>query len=200
MISNLVEVSWFTQDVSHPSPAYVAAVVLTGRKTVPQLLARLTRPSSIRPSMETQRTIMQLLSNQHASQEIDTDVQIASSSLRLPLECPAMRSRMRLPARAGTCEHVQCFDLEGYIRMNEKRPSKTRTFVHHSRSATFSLSQLGYVLFATNQQPTPIYSSISSFSISSASVHRRSKQWNTISTGNGRLSVKRNRHDEEIAR
>ena len=142
MISNLVEVSWYTQDVSHPSPAYVAAVVLTERKTVPQLLARLTRPSSIRPSMETQLAIMQLLSTQHASQEIDNDVQIASTSLRLPLECPAMRSRMRLPARAGTCEHVHCFDLEGYIRMNEKRPSKARTSVHHSRPASFLFHSL----------------------------------------------------------
>ena len=130
MISNLVEVCWYTQDVSHPSPAYVAAIVLTERKTVPQLLARLTRPSAIRPSMETQRTIMQLLATQHASQEIDNDVQIASTSLRLPLDCPAMRTRMRLPARAGTCQHVHCFDLEGYLRMNEKRPSKNHSSVH----------------------------------------------------------------------
>jgi hypothetical protein len=36
-----------------------------------------------------------------------------------------MRIRMRLPGRAMTCKHVHCFDLEGYLRMNEKKPSKS---------------------------------------------------------------------------
>jgi hypothetical protein len=36
-----------------------------------------------------------------------------------------MRTRMRMPGRAITCKHVHCFDLEGYLRMNEKKPSKS---------------------------------------------------------------------------
>ncbi len=125
LISNLIEISWFTQDVSTPPPTYVAAVFLTERKTVPQLLARLSRTSAIRPSIETQRTITQILSAPHTPQGIDNDLEVASTSLRLPLDCPAMRTRMRMPGRAITCKHVHCFDLEGYLRMNEKKPSKS---------------------------------------------------------------------------
>ncbi|CAF0997018.1 unnamed protein product [Rotaria sordida] len=123
LISNLIEISWFTQDLSVPPPTYVAAVFLTERKTVPQLLARLSRPSAIRPSIETQRTITQILSASQTPQGIDNDLEVASTSLRLPLDCPAMRIRMRLPGRAVTCKHVHCFDLEGYLRMNEKKPT-----------------------------------------------------------------------------
>ncbi|CAF1297088.1 unnamed protein product [Rotaria magnacalcarata] len=123
LISNLVEISWFTQDVSNPTPTYVAAVFLTERKTVPQLLARLSRPSAIRSSIETQRTVTQILAASQTSQGADNDLEVASTSLRLPLDCPAMRIRMRMPGRAVTCKHVHCFDLEGYLRMNEKKPT-----------------------------------------------------------------------------
>lgn len=104
-------------------PTYIASVYLTERKTVPQLLARLTRPNSIRLPNETQQAIMQTLTAQQKSSDIDDDLEVASTSLRLPLECPAMRIRMRIPGRARTCKHVHCFDLEGYLRMNEKKPS-----------------------------------------------------------------------------
>ena len=113
LISNLVEISWFTQDISIPLPTYIASVFLTERKTVPQLLARISRPSAVRPCNETQRAIVQTLSAQQTSHEMDDDLQLASTSLRIPLDCPAMRTRMRLPGRARTCKHVHCFDLEG---------------------------------------------------------------------------------------
>ena len=126
LISNLIEVSWFTQDLSAPPSTFIAAVFLTERKTVPQLLARLFRPTVIRPAVETQRTITQILSVPQTPQGSDNDLEVASTSLRLPLDCPAMRTRMRTPGRATTCKHVHCFDLEGYLRMNEKKPSKQR--------------------------------------------------------------------------
>lgn len=126
LISNLVEISWFTQDVSTPSPAYFVAAFLTERKTVPQLLARLSRPAAIRPAIETQKTITQILSAPQTSLGCDNDLEVASTSLRLPLDCPAMRTRMRVPGRAITCKHVHCFDLEGYLKMNEKKPSNIK--------------------------------------------------------------------------
>ncbi|CAF3846643.1 unnamed protein product, partial [Rotaria magnacalcarata] len=75
------------------------------------------------PSIETQRSILQTLSAQQTSQGIDDDLEVASTSIRIPLQCPAMRIRMRAPGRATTCKHVHCFDLEGYLRMNEKKPT-----------------------------------------------------------------------------
>jgi hypothetical protein len=140
LISNLIEISWFTQDVSNPSPTYVAAVFLTERKTVPQLLSRLSRSSAIRPAIETQRTITQILSTPQTPQGIDNDLEVASTSLRLPLDCPAMRIRMRMPGRAITCKHVHCFDLEGYLRMNEKKPSKFKLTKTNFNKNIFYLS------------------------------------------------------------
>lgn len=137
LISNLVEISWFTQDTSIPLPTYIASVFLTERKTVPQLLARITRPLSIRKGSETQRMILQTLSTQSISQEIDDDLEVASTSLRIPLECPATRIRMRLPGRATTCKHVHCFDLEGYLRMNEKKPSRNSQFLFNRSNEIF---------------------------------------------------------------
>lgn len=141
LISNLVEISWFTQDTSIPLPTYIASVFLTERKTVPQLLARLSRPTSIRRSIETHRMILQTLSAQQISQEIDDDLEVASTSLRIPLECPATRIRMGLPGRANTCKHIHCFDLEGYLRMNEKKPSRSLiSFSSINRNVIFSMA------------------------------------------------------------
>lgn len=31
--------------------------------------------------------------------------------------------RMTIPCRATTCEHVQCFDVQMFLQMNEKKPT-----------------------------------------------------------------------------
>jgi hypothetical protein len=158
LISNLVEISWFIQDTSIPLPTYIASVFLTERKTVPQLLARISRPQTIRPSIETQRIIVQTLSTQQILQGIDDDLEVASTSLRLPLDCPAMRIRMRMPGRATTCKHVHCFDIEGYLRMNEKKPSIFKKKERFSLNLFFfSLFKLGFVLYVINPHYIQIY-------------------------------------------
>jgi hypothetical protein len=90
---------------------------------------------------------MQTLTTQQISQGMDDDLEVASTSLRLPLECPATRIRMKLPGRATTCKHVHCFDIEGYLRMNEKKPSKLKrrkyfSFIHFSFYFSLALSCL----------------------------------------------------------
>ena len=184
MISNLVEISWFLQDVSQPSPAYIASVFLTERRTVPQLLARLTRPSAIRPSLETQRRLIRILSTQQTSESIDNDVQIATNSLRLSLDCPATRRRMRLPARAITCEHLRCFDLEGYLRMNEKKASKQYTFTLFFQTF-FVILKLGFVLCVIKQLCIPSYLLINFFSRLWRNVLRMFMLLNMILVVNG---------------
>ena len=37
--------------------------------------------------------------------------------------CPLMKFRMNMPGRSTGCKHVQCFDLESYLMMNEKKPT-----------------------------------------------------------------------------
>jgi len=33
------------------------------------------------------------------------------------------KMRMKIPCRAVTCDHIQCFDAITYLRMNEKKPT-----------------------------------------------------------------------------
>ncbi|KAJ3218326.1 SUMO ligase siz1 [Dinochytrium kinnereticum] len=53
---------------------------------------------------------------------IDDDEVIATSQ-RVSLKDPIMQSRIRHPGRASTCQHVQCFDMETYLYMNERIPT-----------------------------------------------------------------------------
>ena len=38
------------------------------------------------------------------------------------MACPLGMARMTLPCRASTCDHLQCFDADLYLKMNEKKP------------------------------------------------------------------------------
>lgn len=50
------------------------------------------------------------------------DFLIETNTLKVSLICPLMKFRIHIPARARNCAHVQCFDLEPYLLMNEKKP------------------------------------------------------------------------------
>jgi len=55
----------------------------------------------------------------------DADCEIATTSLRCSLMCPLGKIRMGIPARATTCDHLQCFDASLYLQMNERKPTWT---------------------------------------------------------------------------
>ena len=46
-----------------------------------------------------------------------------SDPVRISLKCPISGKRMSLPARGQECKHLQCFDLEAYLRLNGDRGS-----------------------------------------------------------------------------
>ena len=52
----------------------------------------------------------------------DSDSEIATTSCKVSLACPLGKMRMQIPARASTCDHLQCFDAQLYLMMNEKKP------------------------------------------------------------------------------
>lgn len=52
----------------------------------------------------------------------DQDQEIATTSCKVTLACPLGKMRMVTPARASTCDHLQCFDAQLYLAMNEKKP------------------------------------------------------------------------------
>ena len=47
----------------------------------------------------------------------------SSDPVRVSLKCPISGKRMALPARGQDCKHLQCFDLEAYLRLNGDRGS-----------------------------------------------------------------------------
>jgi len=52
----------------------------------------------------------------------DQDQEIATTSCKVTLACPLGKMRMNAPCRASTCDHLQCFDAQLYLQMNEKKP------------------------------------------------------------------------------
>ena len=52
----------------------------------------------------------------------DGDTEIATTSCKVSLACPLGKMRMKIPARAATCDHLQCFDADMYIRYNSTVP------------------------------------------------------------------------------
>jgi len=49
-----------------------------------------------------------------------SEVQVVST--KLSLLDPLKLSRIVIPCRAETCKHIQCFDLENYLLVNERLP------------------------------------------------------------------------------
>ena len=52
---------------------------------------------------------------------VDTDSSPECLDHTVPLTCPITRQLMRYPARGEQCDHIQCFDLESYLRANSDR-------------------------------------------------------------------------------
>jgi len=48
---------------------------------------------------------------------------IATCDLRVSIQCPISKTRIRKPCRATTCKHIQCFDAETFLQMNERKPT-----------------------------------------------------------------------------
>ena len=52
----------------------------------------------------------------------DRDNDVLTTSCKVTLACPLGKMRMTHPCRATTCDHLQCFDANLYLMMNEKKP------------------------------------------------------------------------------
>lgn len=37
---------------------------------------------------------------------------------KVSLKCPITQRRITIPARGRDCKHIQCFDLESYLKLN----------------------------------------------------------------------------------
>lgn len=52
-----------------------------------------------------------------------TDDSVEQTAIKVSLKCPITFRRITLPARGHDCKHIQCFDLESYLRLNCERGS-----------------------------------------------------------------------------
>ncbi|KAF8367668.1 gei-17 [Pristionchus pacificus] len=51
------------------------------------------------------------------------DEDVCMDTLKISLLCPLMKTRMTIAARSRDCTHLQCFDLDSYLMLNEKKPA-----------------------------------------------------------------------------
>ena len=56
--------------------------------------------------------LVEFLNKIHAN---DYDLGVEVSDQKLKLTCPIDQRRLKIPVRATTCQHLQCFDLINYI-------------------------------------------------------------------------------------
>jgi len=92
---------------------YTASLYLVERLTHQDLFSKLKQKGQRQPEF-TKRLIREKLADQ--------DSEIATTSVKVSLACPLGMMRMKTPCRASTCDHLQCFDAELYLMMNEKKP------------------------------------------------------------------------------
>jgi len=55
----------------------------------------------------------------------DVDSEISTKTFKVSLACPLGKMRIRVPCRPNTCDHLQIFDAELFLQMNQKKPQWT---------------------------------------------------------------------------
>jgi len=106
--SNTVTVSWAVEW----GRAYTVSIYEVENLSHKDLLEQLKKKGQRQPEY-TKALIKQKLS--------DSDQEISTTSCKVSLACPLGKMRMNTPCRASTCDHLQCFDAELYLMMNEKK-------------------------------------------------------------------------------
>jgi hypothetical protein len=106
---NYINVSWAVE----VGRAHTVSVYQVDNLTYKDLLAQLKAKGQRQPDY-TKALIKEKLADQ--------DQEIATTSCKVTLACPLGKMRMSTPCRASTCDHLQCFDAQLYLSMNEKKP------------------------------------------------------------------------------
>lgn len=110
-VTNTITVQW-CPDYTR---GYCIAVYLVKKLTSAQLLHRM-KTKGVKPADYTRALIKEKLTE-------DADCEIATTMLKVSLNCPLGKMKMSIPCRASTCSHLQCFDASLYLQMNERKPT-----------------------------------------------------------------------------
>ncbi|XP_069959851.1 E3 SUMO-protein ligase PIAS2-like isoform X5 [Cherax quadricarinatus] len=102
-------------NTSTPQEKLKLFVQLVKKRTSEDLIEELKTKAPLNP----EDTILKI---KEKLQEDNSGDEIASTTLHCSLLCPLGKARMKLPCRASTCSHFQCFDAVIYLQMNECKP------------------------------------------------------------------------------
>jgi len=105
---NKLNVKWDATD----EKKWAVGVWLVEKRSATQLVELIEKKGAQQP--EITRKIVE-------DQLADDGTGIATDFLKVSVGCPLGKMRMTYPARATTCDHIQCFDAMLFIQMNEKR-------------------------------------------------------------------------------
>ena len=108
-IANYVDVSWAVEI----GRGYTVSIYYADKMT-PKDLMKALHTRGIRQPDYTRALIKEKLD--------DADNDVMTTSCKVTLACPLGKMRMTHPCRAATCDHLQCFDANLYLMMNEKKP------------------------------------------------------------------------------
>ena len=109
-LANTVSIKWTADHGKN----WVLAINLVEKLTSDQLLNRL-KGKGTRDKEFTREMIQKKL--------VDDGDDIATTDIKVSLACPLGKMRMSTPCRPSTCDHLQCFDANLFIQMNERKPT-----------------------------------------------------------------------------
>ena len=114
MLSNELTMTWsYRQDntnlhVQYVNAQYALHIFLVQRLAVEDLCEQI----KTKTARFYREDLVKLLAKAIA---IDRDLGLEVSDQKLKLKCPIDQRRLKIPIRATTCQHLQCFDLTNYI-------------------------------------------------------------------------------------
>lgn len=95
---------------------FVFALIVTSPQTVEQLSSNVAREDKT----QCQRRVRDVLSTTASNAfGLNQEIECLSSN-RIRLQCPITFVRIQTPVRGWKCQHLQCFDLEGYLISNRR--------------------------------------------------------------------------------
>ncbi|KAH7950752.1 hypothetical protein HPB52_000240 [Rhipicephalus sanguineus] len=95
---------------------YVVGLFLAKKLAATTILSGLRKLSAV-----ITRTMIKKKAKRRAT--ISDDVAI--TRFHVSLTCPLSRTRIKVPCRAQSCKHLDCFDGSNYLQVNERRPTWT---------------------------------------------------------------------------
>lgn len=111
LTNNMINVAW----LADATRSYCMQITMVKKLTADELFNRL-KTKRIQPADFTRGRIKEITT----AEEEDL---CAPTSIRVSIACPLGKSRMTWPCRATTCKHLQCFDANLFLMMNERKPT-----------------------------------------------------------------------------